>query len=150
MTDDEARRALTRMAMNVYAGSSHPTAVVPLEAALAWLDARPAQPAPEAGEREALIVDGRREAAEDRRIAPMFRQQKNRDAMIRRAEVTERLCDALARRSQPAPRTVTAEEVLRASDDFTLRAAADDAGCPSVWMIRTVLAALGITVEPTP
>ena len=41
MADELARRDLTRMAMNVYAGTSHPVAVVPLESAIAWVERRP-------------------------------------------------------------------------------------------------------------
>lgn len=42
-----------------------------------------------------LIEQGRREVAEDRRIAGMMIQDENRQAMKHRADVTERLCDAL-------------------------------------------------------
>lgn len=38
-----------------------------------------------------VVEDGRREAAEDRRIARLFRQRRNREATLRRAEVTEDL-----------------------------------------------------------
>lgn len=42
-----------------------------------------------------LIEQGRREVAEDRRIAGLMIQDENRQAMTHRADVTERLCDAL-------------------------------------------------------
>lgn len=42
-----------------------------------------------------LIEQGRREVAEDRRIAGLMIQDENRQAMTQRADVTERLCDAL-------------------------------------------------------
>lgn len=42
-----------------------------------------------------LIEQGRREVAEDRRIAGMMIQDENRQAMKHRADVTERLCDEL-------------------------------------------------------
>lgn len=48
----------------------------------------------------------------------------------------------------PRP-SVTAEQVLAASEELTVRGIASDAGCASGWLVRKVLSALGVEVRDT-
>jgi hypothetical protein len=77
---------------------------------------------------DALIADGRREVAEDRRIARKMRQAHSRESLVRRALVTERLCDALDARGSADVETLRdliAERADLLASNKTLRAAVE-------------------------